>query len=864
MDSVDIVVPVCNENITGNVCNEISGREPRESRNAKKKFNSVRTRRKHCSTYSRGSPRTIEKCKIDNCKNCFTIDAATSAAAAATPTSATGGSAADAAATTTLMPNSSSGLQVDPNSQPHSKLQVSQISQVPDVRVATDHTLGLQPATTSATDPTGADNSGTTDSRARIRTRLVMGPDFYTNHPKGSEVTSVLIDINDLKNSVNEGYCIKCMDKGKESKLTIETAKHGSFYHDYRVLCSKCGHLYKVFTETPPQWERKFKHEPRTKTKKTHWRTLAAVYSTMAEGGMSHTALNGILCRLGMKKISKVKFHQVKYHISEVATNAANQNLEENVRKIFAFYADEGIFPDENGILEVDVIYDGTWHTRGHKSLMGAGVIIEARTGLVIDYYTMCNSCTTCTKMKNIKNSQEYEKWYETHKAKCFKNYEDSSGSMEKEGALVMWSRSISKNKMMYTSFIGDGDSSTYGELLKLDPYKTQKKKIDKIECINHVAKRVHKAMMRLSKVEIEYWEKVNPTLLRYKSTKDKKSGGSGRGSSGRGKGVTSGKGQGQSQSKGKGKCTSQGQKEIPENTSEKGEPCKMNEDPNFVKKTKKMGGKNRLTQDKIPHLERWYSCAIRNYDTVEGMQKAIMATFYHLTSTDDHPDHHLCDIKWCFYKQKQQEYEDKIKVWHIELEKLKANPKRSTFYSIEQQCPKPEKPNLSHEANFRISIKFPRHSIEWEKLKKVYEDLSNEELLKRCVKKFTQNPNESFHSRIWSMCPKSKHYTPPVLNFAIAQSVLTYHKGYLHGGLEEILCIPVTEDLWYHRKIKEDQRLQPRKSRRRRKLPLKGKKDNSYSCGAYLNLSNQTYTVESDNESDILDGYTSDPDLMA
>ena len=276
------------------------------------------------------------------------------------------------------------------------------------------------------------------------------------------------------------------------------------------------------------------------------------------------------------------------------------------------------------------------------------------------------------------------------------------------------------------------------------------------------------------------------------------------------------------------------------------------------------MGGKNRLTQKKIPHLERWYSNAIRSYNTVEGMQKAIMATFYHLTSTDEHPDHHLCDIKWCFYKQKQQEYEDKIKEWQDQVKKLKANPKRSKFYSIEQLCPKPEKPNISHEANFRISIKFPRHSTEWEKLKKVYEDLSNEELLKRCEKKFTQNPNESFHSRIWSMCPKSKYYTPPVLNFAIAQSVLTYHKGYLHGGLEEELDIPVTEDLWNHRKVKEDQRLLPRVSRKRRNLPAKHKNDDSYSSGAFLHLSNKTYTVESDYESDNSDGYTSDPELMA
>ena len=47
------------------------------------------------------------------------------------------------------------------------------------------------------------------------------------------------------------------------------------------------------------------------------------------------------------------------------------------------------------------MLLSGTRHTRGHTSLMGAGVVIEVRTGLVLDYHIMCNSCTTCTKMAN-------------------------------------------------------------------------------------------------------------------------------------------------------------------------------------------------------------------------------------------------------------------------------------------------------------------------------------------------------------------------------------------------------------------------------------------------------------------------------
>lgn len=44
-----------------------------------------------------------------------------------------------------------------------------------------------------------------------------------------------------------------------------------------------------------------------------------------------------------------------------------------------------GVLPDENGILDVDVSFDGSWLTRGHKSHIGIGTVIECNTGLVLD-----------------------------------------------------------------------------------------------------------------------------------------------------------------------------------------------------------------------------------------------------------------------------------------------------------------------------------------------------------------------------------------------------------------------------------------------------------------------------------------------
>ena len=42
---------------------------------------------------------------------------------------------------------------------------------------------------------------------------------------------------------------------------------------------------------------------------------------------------------------------------------------------------------------------------------------------------------------------------------------------MEGAGALELWKLSMEKNKLVYSTYIGDGDSSSFKNLLKADPY---------------------------------------------------------------------------------------------------------------------------------------------------------------------------------------------------------------------------------------------------------------------------------------------------------------------------------------------------------------------------------------------------------
>ena len=57
---------------------------------------------------------------------------------------------------------------------------------------------------------------------------------------------------------------------------------------------------------------------------------------------------------------------------------------------------------------------------------------------------------------------------------------------MESAGACTLFQRSIEKDKLRYTSYIGDGDTSSFSDVQKLQPYENDTV-IEKKECIGHV-----------------------------------------------------------------------------------------------------------------------------------------------------------------------------------------------------------------------------------------------------------------------------------------------------------------------------------------------------------------------------------------
>lgn len=160
----------------------------------------------------------------------------------------------------------------------------------------------------------------------------------------------------------------------------------------------------------------------------------------------------------------------------------------------------------------------------------------------------------------------------------------------------------------------------------------------------------------------------------------------------------------------------------------------------NLKKNTKGLGGKGKLTGALIDELTIYYGLAIRrNHDSVKKMQNDIYATLQHKLSTDDNPMHEKCprgEDSWCSWQR--------------------AQATGDTSYK--------DKPALSQEV--------------YKAILPIYEELSRDELLTRCLGGFTQNSNESFNSTIWSMAPKSVSSGKHVLDIAVYIAVGTYNDG--------------------------------------------------------------------------------------
>eukprot|EP00112_Aurelia_sp_Birch-Aquarium-sp1_P015936 Seg357.6 transcript_id=Seg357.6/GoldUCD/mRNA.D3Y31 product="hypothetical protein" protein_id=Seg357.6/GoldUCD/D3Y31 len=154
----------------------------------------------------------------------------------------------------------------------------------------------------------------------------------------------------------------------------------------------------------------------------------------------------------------------------------------------------------------------------------------------------------------------------------------------------------------------------------------------------------------------------------------------------------------------------------------------------------KSIGGKGRLTDKLIDSLQVYYGKAIRgNSHSLPEMKGAVMAIWNHIRSTDENPNHQLCPAgkdSWCGFQ------------------KDIAND--TAIYQHMHPLP----------------------AAVADKLKSVFEALSNDRLLSSCLHGQTQNQNESYNALIWKRAPKVSHSSLVTVQLATFLALSHFNDG--------------------------------------------------------------------------------------
>lgn len=151
----------------------------------------------------------------------------------------------------------------------------------------------------------------------------------------------------------------------------------------------------------------------------------------------------------------------------------------------------------------------------------------------------------------------------------------------------------------------------------------------------------------------------------------------------------------------------------------------------------KGIGGRGRLTKEAIDSLQVYFGAAIRaNSDNLENMRKAVWETFFHKLSTNEKPQHSLY-------------------------------PPKGT--------------GRSHWCKYNNGEKYVQHGLPeavMDRIKPIYRDLANPNLLKKCHHGKTQNINRSFNSAVWTRVPKTVFVGAKTVKVGVYDTLLSFNDG--------------------------------------------------------------------------------------
>ena len=227
------------------------------------------------------------------------------------------------------------------------------------------------------------------------------------------------------------------------------------------------------------------------------------IVKSSLETGNGYVGVRGLFVAFNMHPLSEKGFYKIAKQIEDNGIKMMEHMMEKTWKIVHDTLKNRDGNEDE--VKNLKVSCDGSWSKRGFTSLYGFVSVIESTTGYCVDFVVLSKHCRVCENSDENQPTPEHD---------CTKNYDGSSPAMETEGWKQLWSRSIEKCKFRYVQVVSDGDSKGFSAVKELDPYGGVA--ITKLECCNHVSKRLGNALLNASK-DLKLGGKGEGTLTKPK-----------------------------------------------------------------------------------------------------------------------------------------------------------------------------------------------------------------------------------------------------------------------------------------------------------------------------------------------------------
>ena len=435
----------------------------------------------------------------------------------------------------------------------------------------------------------------------------------------------------------------KCPSCGDVIDMHNVAESRMGFATKLKVFCLSCSWMHQSFMSKECLQEGRSTRSP--------FEVNIRVVAAFREIGRGHSGIEHFSRCMNMYGISQTACRKLTLKLAEAYEAAADASMKGAAAEVRASGGEQ---IQGNTVCQCSL--DGSWQERGHSSLNG--VVTAISNGKYIDAKVYSKKCKACERWESRKGPEAYEQWQLGRYCKI--NHKQSSGAMEAVGASDIFCSSVTKHKLIYKDFIGDGDTSSFKKVVDAKPYVEFGIIPNKLECIGHIQKRLGNRLRLLRK--------------QYKNT------------------------------------------------------------------STPLSGRGRLTDKIINSLQNYFGLAIRqNQGELYAMKKAIGAILWHSTEFED-PEyrHRFCpwgNDSWCKWQKSKS------------LVGCKFKEKQGMPLWI--------------------------HEI----LKPVFQNLSEEELLSKCLHGQTQNCNEALNNIIWTECPKNVFVEREVLEIGVNSAILEFNE---------------------------------------------------------------------------------------